>query len=216
MGFRLDDENAIANVAAFMADPPGYIRRYADHFGVSATAPAAPTPAPPAAPAFERPKPILTSEDGKAAYDAAAMDQYLNHVFARIDQLETRFTPLDELQTRLQDAQIRSDARAYAEQRMSEVKKWDGFEELAPKIAQLMRADKRHSIESAYITLYHADYLPKSEERSRQKFLTELQNRPAAPKVPQETKTRARSENRKGLTTREAIEGAAEKLGATL
>lgn len=164
-----------AHLSALMADPVAYHRQLTDSLTRQGLMGQPQQPA-------QRPAPDLRSEDGRAAYSAEALEQLLAWQQAQLDQkLSQILAPLQQTHQTVQVERMRQQAWSSAEAEVSEAKTWDGFEELRPQIHELMAADKRVTLWSAYNRLHQAQLKDRDEKirrETRQATLTELQSRP--------------------------------------
>ncbi len=210
LGFEIKDERALAEVRAFISNPSAYVNANAERLGI--TLPVAPAPreaAPPVQARGERPLPDARSDDGTLFYTEkqtlALLDWYASQ---SEDKLASRLAPLEKLHERMTADQIRAEANEHAKGEVSKAEKWEGFNELKPRILALMRQDGRRTLLSAYNEVFQTEYLPASKSKMRQSILDELKSRPVAPAgVSPSAQARTPASKRQGANTaKEAIE----------
>jgi chromosome segregation ATPase len=129
-----------------------------------------------------RPDPDLISEDGKKAYSAEAMERLLEWQQRQLlAQLQPVLAPLQQTQQELQQQHMRQTAFQAASDELAEARTWDSFDDLKPQILELMQADRRVTLWSAYNRLHQSLLKTRDQEirqKTRQETLTELQQRP--------------------------------------
>lgn len=97
------------------------------------------------------PQPSLVSVDGQKAYTVDEVQQYVSHALWQFQQqLSGELQPLQQLHQSARVAQIRADAQSYAGEAVREAKTWHRFDDLTPRIREIMVSDKRTTLLSAY------------------------------------------------------------------
>jgi len=206
LGVPISDQNAIANFRAFISDPAGYVRTYGKHFGLQVPEQ---TPQRQAQPQgqFERPKPRLSAEDGTPAYAAPEVDALVGHLEQQIAQMQQMLNPIKQTHQELQRQRVHAEAFQTAQRDFDEMKSWEGFDDVMPRMLELMKADGRVTPDSAYRRAYQEVYRPKLEEKVRKSVLDELKTSPAAtPKGVSPTATaRAAAKKPGAMSVSEAV-----------
>jgi TolA-binding protein len=219
LGFSLDDENTLANVAMFRQDPAGYIKRFAQHFGLQAPEQAQrPQPTAPNGKTFERPSPRLRAEDGTPAYAQPEVDALIDHLTSQIQELKGSIDPLQQMRQQMEQQSVMAQAHTEAARTFEEIKTLEGFEDVKDRMLSLMKADGRVTWESAYRRAYQEIYRPKLEQSLRQRALDDLKKAPVTtPKGPSPNAQPrgVAPAKRGGLSVAEAIQAAVEKHSAT-
>lgn len=216
LGFSLADENTIENLRQFRSDPAGYIKRYAQHFGLQFTDQPASSAPPPSPATFEKPQPRLRAEDGTLAYAQPEVDALVGHLNAQIEELKAALNPIQQTHQHLEQQRLYSQAYAEADVQFKEISQWEGFADVKDRMLELMKADGRVTPDSAYRRAYQEIYRPKLEATIRQKALDDLKNAPAtAPKgVSPSAQPRAASKTPGNMSVSEAVQFAVEKHAA--
>lgn len=156
-------------------------------------APAAPAPSP-SAPATPEPipQPDLVFADGRRAYSAegaAALVQWAIEGLRSdvVAEMEERLSPLQQTHQQLRAQEIRRVAHDQAAGIMAEASTWAHFDEFREKIADMIQADKRHTVFSAYNRLLQEKLKTESarlKEQTRTETLQEIRSaRPGAPSI---------------------------------
>lgn len=133
-----------------------------------------------AAPQGAEPEPDLVNpETGELLYSAPQLQKALAWREAQIEsRLRAELQPLVESHRQGQQerelTQIKTTADKNAADAIAEASQWEGFEELKPKIAALMRQDRRYSLEGAYTRVFQTEYLPGLKQRERASVVAEL------------------------------------------
>lgn len=180
------------HLTLMMADPAEYYRQLGETLrarGVIPAEPAAPQvqPPPPPPPQPRRPpQPDLVFADGRQAYSAEAAANLVDFAMAMLrgefaQVLEDRLSPLQQTHEAVRTSQIRQQAYTVASEAINEASTWIHFEELRPKIAALMAADKRVTLQSAYNRLLQEKMKTepaKIREETRLATLKEIQQAP--------------------------------------
>lgn len=97
------------------------------------------------------PQPALVSVDGQQAYTADQVQQVVNHALQQFkQQLSGELQPLQQLHHSARVAQIRAEAQSFAGEAVREAKTWHRFDDLTPRIREIMVSDKRTTLLSAY------------------------------------------------------------------
>ncbi len=149
------------------------------------TPPAAATPRP-------RPQPDLVFNDGRRAYSEEAQADLLEwqseQLTAQFNRaLEERLGPMQETHEIVQAEAVRNEAHAVAAATLEEASTWHRFGEFKKQIAELMVADRRVTVFSAYNRLLQAALKNENArvaEESRTATLDELSRRPGRDLVP--------------------------------
>ena len=136
-----------------------------------------------AAPQGTEPEPDLVNPDtGELLYSAPQLQKALAWREGQIEaRIRAELQPLmDSHRQSQQDREmstLTSQATAKAAEAVEEAKTWEGFEELKPKIAALMRSDRRYSLEGAYLKVYQTEYVPTRKQRERESVVAELKQK---------------------------------------
>lgn len=158
-------------------------------------APSAQPQAPPAPPPQQRrelPEPDLVFADGRRAFSAEAAAELADWVAEGLRQefnqaLEDRLNPLQETHTAVRAAQIRMQAHDHASQVIGEASQWAHFGEFREQIADMMDADKRVTVFSAYNRLLQEKLKTEParlKEQARQETLREIRtSRTGSPSI---------------------------------
>lgn len=130
---------------------------------------------------FSLPDADLEAEDGTKAYSAERLADIVNGLQRQIDaKIQPFAQERAERQREQQKAETFSRAKTMVE---DAAKKYDGFTELRPQIVQEMLRDKQtgqfRSLEQVYLDVYNKQYLPKRDEKVRQKHAEELRAKAA-------------------------------------
>jgi hypothetical protein len=214
LGFSLSDDNAVANVKAFLSDPRGYIAAHAQHFGIAPAVepPRQPTPAP--SNGFTRPTPSLVAQNGTAAYAQAEVDALFDYQQQRIAALESALQPMQQTHQQIQSEQAMREIHAQAAAQYDDMRTWPGFDELKGDVLAVMQSDRRISPETAYRRVMQTKYLPTQEQRMREKLLAEINaakaETPKGPSAITQSRTSA-APKRGGLSVHDAVQFAVEK-----
>jgi hypothetical protein len=109
----------------------------------------------------------------------------------------------------------RIDARARAD--FAEVAEMEGFNELRPKIAEIMTNDKRYGLQGAYLRAYKEHYLPTRDTKIRQAVVDELnqKGRAATSSLSPTRRTTADSGPTSPRTTADILREKAAEFGVT-
>ena len=103
------------------------------------------------------------------------------------DKLSARFAPIEqERQARDYMAKL----EPVINNQIAEAKKWPNFDELEPKIVELLNADKALTLEGAYMKAYQAGVVPKliaDKNKTRAEILEEIRKKPATTGAPSGT-----------------------------
>ena len=180
------------HIQALLRDPVAYYQA----LGTS-LARAGALRAEPEHPAIEPPRPDVRAEDGTMVYSAQAMEQLLNYQALQLrDYFEQKMTgelqPLQEMHAQVQQHQMRVQAHEAASADLSEAEQWADFQKYRPQIAEMMAADRRVTLWSAYNKLHQSDLKSRDQqltEQARQSVLSELQHAPVSRDVKPGTST---------------------------
>lgn len=180
-----------------MSDIGEYHRQLTDALQRRGVLQAPEPPAPPAPPpaAYEPspiPQPDLVFADGRRAFSAegaAALVQWAieglrSEVAATMDE---RLSPLQQTHTQLRAQQIQQEAHETASSIITEASSWAHFDEFRTKIADMIHADGRHTVFSAYNRLLQEKLKTESarlKEQTRTETLQEIRSaRTGAPSI---------------------------------
>lgn len=170
--------------------------------------------------AMPEPSMFAVDEQGRrtAAYSAEDVQKALKFAEGNWSkQLDTRLRPLEQTAHDSRVQQIRSSAEVDAQKQLEEAGKWEGFEELKPKIAALMQRDGRRTLESAYLHVYHSEYLPTSKAKNRQAVLDELKTAPTSQVAPTpQPRSNGQNNGRRGANLDDRIARATEAVFAQM
>lgn len=130
--------------------------------------------------------------DGRRAYSEAAqaelMEWQREQLTAQFNrELDERFGPLQETHEHVQQEVMRNEARQVAQATLDECQHWHRFGEFRNKIAEMMIADKRVTVFSAYNRLLQSALKTETtrvKEQARTETLDELSRRPGQSLVP--------------------------------
>jgi hypothetical protein len=155
------------------------------------------------------PEPALVSVDGQRAYTAEQVQQYVNHALGQFkQQLSGELQPLQQLHHSARVAQIRAEAQSFAGEAVREAKTWHRFDDLTPRIREIMVSDKRTTLLSAYNRALQEDLQTSTttlKAETRRQTLDEIKQASAANTIRPGAAAVARSgtrENRGGLDAR--------------
>jgi len=147
------------------------------------------TPQPPphaptrSAAAQGEPEPDLVNPDtGELLYSAPQLQRALAWREQQVEnRLRAEMRPLVDSHRQAQNerelAQVKTTAEHHATEAIAEASQWEGFDELKPKIAALMRQDRRYSLEGAYNRVFQTEYLPNLKQRERASVVAELNHK---------------------------------------
>ena len=216
LGFSLADENTIENLRQFRSDPVGYIKRYAQHFGLALADQPKPSQPQQQTATFEKPQPRLRAEDGTLAYAQPEVDTLIGHLNAQIEELKAALNPLQQTHQQFEQQRIYSQAVAEADTQFKEISQWEGFADVKDRMLELMKTDGRVTPDSAYRRAYQEIYRPKLEADIRQKALDDLKKAPViAPKgASPSAQARGAAKKPGSMSPAEAVAFAVEKHAA--
>jgi hypothetical protein len=154
------------------ADP-----RYAELIGPAVRGGSGRGSAPTIDPGAEMPQPDVQQPDGSFAYSQAGLQKLLQWQAAQTEsRLAERYKPIEE--TFRAEQAVRT-ALPRVRQRIADAEQWPGFADGQNDIASAMLADKRLSLEGAYIKVV-IPRLQQSRDTMRAEILAELNQRPKA------------------------------------
>jgi hypothetical protein len=208
LGFDLSRPEYRANLRAFQQNPAAYVRQFAPQWGVKLAEDAAAAQPVPDGP----PEPDLVAEDGVTrAYSAEGLAAWGAWQQRQLmTQLDTRFGQIEGITGPLKQALAWQEALRQAAPEVEEAKTWDHFEDLRQEIHDIMKADGRATLGSAYARALKNNSA-RFRDESRNAVLTELKSSPrAVDTAPVGSATRANSKPR-GNTLDRAIESALEQ-----
>ena len=147
-----DPTEVRAHLSLVSADPLRYynvLGQWLERQGM--LKPPEPATPPAAAEPVRLPEPLLRSTDGQEAYTA---QQVLDVLQLFGENLRREWSgalqPLHDLQHHAAVEKMRTEARAFAGEAIREAKTWHKFDELTPRVKEIMEADKRTTLQSAY------------------------------------------------------------------
>ena len=137
-----------------------------------------------------RPGPNKQNADGSKVYDMDGLDALLGWQARQVEkkvaaQVSERYAPIEKEWKR----------RAYMEQtvipavdrQIAEARTWDRFEELEPKVTEILKADPRITLERAYMKAYQSEVVPKmmsDRNKVRTEVLAEIKRQPVTTSAP--------------------------------
>jgi len=182
----------------------------------------APAPSRGQAPA-EEPQPDIAVqlENGQIAHTYSAEQQARRDQWL-LGQMRGEFTkelqPFRDARQQQEQTAFLSRIDASARAKFAEVAEMEGFDELRPKIAEIMATDKRYGLEGAYLRAHKEHYLPTREAKIRQAVLDEVTHKARAANSSLTPTRRTTAEN--GATgptsTADILRQKAAELGVTL
>lgn len=140
-----------------------------------------------------KPQPNQTMPDGSKVYDLAGLDQLMEWTARQVEkkvakqveaQFAPRLAPFEQEQRRREDI---ARALPVIDQQIAEARTWDRFNELEPKIIEILNSDKRVTLDRAYMRAYQEVIVPKlTSDRNtvRTELMAELKKRPATTSAP--------------------------------
>lgn len=204
------------------SNPVRFMQQTAQELGyqlVPITAPAPARPAHAAPGPIDEPQPDLQLEDGRMLYSAdqqAKRDQWLMSQIK--GDLSKELQPFRAYQEQQKEQAFLGRIEQSAREKFAEVAQYEGFEELRPKIAEIMANDKRYGLEGAYLRAYKEAYLPTRDAKIRQSALDEQHQKARAAGSSLTPTRRVTAENgpTSPPTTADILRQKAAELGVTL
>jgi hypothetical protein len=185
--FRPDEFAPVVDkLASLSRDPVAFYRDLGQELQRNGLLPDQPPPHAPtrsAAPQGSEPEPDLVNPDtGELLYSAPQLQKALAWREQQIEsRLRREMQPLMESHRTAQQERelstLTTAATAKASEAIAEAQTWEGFDELKPKIAALMRNDRRYSLEGAYLKVYQTEYVPTRKQRERESVVAELKQK---------------------------------------
>lgn len=125
---------------------------------------------------------LINSDTGELLYSAPQLQKAIAWREARMEaKINERIGPLVQAHQRSQQTAAISEIKTAADKQAAEViaeaQTWEGFDELKPDIAALMRSDRRYSFEGAYRKVFQEKYLPGLKQREREAVVAELKQK---------------------------------------
>ena len=166
-----------------------------------------------------RPGPNKTNPDGSKVYDMEGFNQVLEWQARQVEkkvaaQVSERYAPIEQEWKR----------RAYMEQtvipavdrQLAEARTWDRFEELEPKVTEILKADPRITLERAYMKAYQSEVVPKmmsDKNKMRTEVLAELKRQPVTTAAPTTRTSPRQPQDNTNRTIEEIIASEVAKAG---
>lgn len=176
----------LPQIQKLSTDPVAFYRDLGEQLQQHGLLPQQPQPHAPtrsAAPQGAEPEPDLVNPDtGELLYSAPQLQKALAWREGQIEaRLRREMQPLMESHRQSQQERemstLKTSAEAKASDAIAEAQTWEGFDELKPKIAALMRNDRRYSLEGAYLKVYQSEYVPTRKQRERESVVAELKQK---------------------------------------
>lgn len=176
----------LPQIRKMASDPVGFYHDLGEQLrqhGLLSDQPQPHAPTRSAAPQGAEPEPDLVNPDtGELLYSAPQLQRALAWRESQIEaRLRREMQPLMESHRTAQQERelstLKTTAEAKAAEAITEAQTWEGFEELKPKIAALMRNDRRYSLEGAYLKVYQTEYVPTRKQRERESVVAELKQK---------------------------------------
>lgn len=157
-----------------------------------ATQQAAPQQQQQADPAAGMPQPDQTLSDGSKVYSMEGLQALLKWQSDQVEQrtikqVEQRYKPIEQAwQSQEQLAKI----VPVVQRQIAEARTWDKFEELEPRVVELLQADSNISLERAYVKAYQESQIVEREKLStdrnkiRQEVIADMKKKPSASSSP--------------------------------
>lgn len=180
--FRPEEFAPVVDKLALLSrDPVAFHRELSQELQRNGLLPSeAPAPAQRGAAPTSEPEPDLVNPDtGELLYSAPQLQKALAYRESQIEaRIRAELRPLMDTHWQTQNerelAQVKTTAEHHASEAIAEASQWEGFDELKPKIAALMRQDRRYSLEGAYNRVFQSEYLPNLKQRERASVVAEL------------------------------------------
>lgn len=148
--------------------------------------------APTQAPVSDMPQPDQKLEDGSMVYSMEGLQKLLEWQSSQVEQrtikqVEQRYKPIEQ---QWQADQEYQKMVPVVEKQIAEARTWDGFNELEPKILDILKTDKTISLERAYMKAYQAHVAEEREKlttdhnKVRTSVLAEIKKKPTASAAP--------------------------------
>lgn len=145
-----------------------------------------------AQPGSDMPQPDVQQPDGSAIYSMEGLQALLKWQSDQteqrtVKQLEERYRPIEQ---KWQSDQEFARMVPIVEKQIAEARTWDKFNELEPKITEIIKNDRSATIEKAYMKAYQA-YIQEERQKwaadrntVRSEVLEEIKNKPMASSAP--------------------------------
>lgn len=163
-------------------------------------------------------EPDYKTSDGKGVFSADRVHELLAQHTALITEnltkdFETRFGPVVQTADNLRAAERDQQATKFASDVMAKAAKWEGFDELRPKIQEIWKKSPKLTLHEAYIEAHSQFFVPTRTERERKKFLEELKTaKPVKTESPSRmARDGATAPVRRGMDVRGAVQDALDK-----
>ena len=177
------------HLSLMLTDLPEYHRQLTATLQARGVIPRPAASEPPTAPQAARPtrapmpQPDLVFSDGRRAYSAESAAALVDWVADGLRNefgvlLDERLGPMQQTHQAMRAQQFQAEARQIADTVLAEASTWAYFSEFAPRIAEMMQADRRVTVQSAYNRLLQERLKTEParlKEEARQATLRELQ-----------------------------------------
>ncbi len=181
-----------SHIKGLIENPRAYAKWLAERTGILPSEQSSATSEAPK-PRASRPKPSLAviNPDGShtPAYSAADLDQALEYQQAEMaSALDRRLAPLEGLMGRVRQQESEAKTMAKGVSYLENARKnWAAFDDVEPKIIEIMREDEDITLFDAYHRALKEFHLPSLSASVRQQTLNELKQAPKADPRPPRT-----------------------------
>lgn len=179
--FRPEDFAPVVDKLALLSrDPVAFHRELSQELQRNGLLPSQPAPPTRAAQSEAMPEPdLINPETGELIYSATQLQKALDWRDRQSEQKrQAEIEPLLQSHRQAQQereySQVKTTADKHASEAIAEASQWEAFDELKPKIAALMRNDRRWSLEGAYNRVFQTEYLPTIKAKERASVVAEL------------------------------------------